>query len=61
MEYFNVKSLFVPSFIDASLPGQFMWHEFWYTVAHFTPVDISKMEGNPLSRLISAAPKPNTE
>jgi len=35
-----------------SLLGQFLWREHWYTIAYFTPADISKMKGNPLSRQI---------
>ena len=35
-----------------SLTGQFLWREHWYTIARFTPVDITKMKGNPLSRSV---------
>jgi len=35
-----------------SLLGQFLWREHWYSVAHFTRADISKMKDNPLSRKI---------
>ena len=35
-----------------SMLGQFLWREHWYTIGRFTPHDISKMVGNPLSRQI---------